>query len=183
MKKLFAIISIAILLGSCAAEKRLALLLKRHPELQSTDTTIIHDTVFLPQETNTTKFTLDELIKLDSIAKAQKKYTYPKNSQDSVGKAADLTIPTVSAATDRSKASIKANGDKTFDLTTNALPDTIIHTDTVYQPKYITEYKEKEIEVYKQKWWQEILTSLGAITMIILIIYIAIRVIIKYAKR
>lgn len=183
MKKLFAIISIAILLGSCAAEKRLALLLKRHPELQSTDTTIIHDTVILPQETNTTKFTLDELITLDSIAKAQKNTPTKKTAKDSVGKAADLTIPTVNAATDRSQASIKANGDKTFDLTTNALPDTIIHTDTVYQPKYITEYKEKEVEVYKQKWWQEILTSLGALTMITFIIYTIIRAITKYVKK
>ncbi len=162
MKKLLAIIVIATLLGSCAAEKRLAILLAKHPELQRVDTTIIHDTIIKDKEVNTTKITLSELLAMDSIAKA---------NRDSVGKTADQSQPTVSAATGRSHAALKANGDKTFDLESTAPPDTIIRTDTIYQPHYITEYKDREIEVYKQTWWQELLTSIGSIALVVLIIY------------
>lgn len=174
MKKIIAIIVTAGLLCGCAAEKHLARFLNRHPELRYNDTIVLNDTVFLPQETNKTTFTLSELLAMDSIAKAAK---------DTASKAADQEIPTVSAATDRSEATITANGDNTFDLNTTAKPDTIIHTDTVYQPHFITEYKEKEVEVYKQKWWQEILTSIGMIALIIAIIYVIIRTIIKYTKK
>ena len=168
MKKLLAIIVIATLLGSCAAEKRLARFLQKHPELQRIDTTFIHDTIIQEKEVSSTKITLEELLAMDSIAKA---------NRDSVGKTADLTQPTVSAATDRSQAAIKANGDKTFDLESTALPDTIIRTDTVYQPHYITEYKDREVTVYKQTWWQELLTSIGTIALIVLIIYTIITII------
>ena len=99
---------------------------------------------------------------MDSIAKA---------NRDSVGKTTDQSQPTVSAATNRSHAALKANGDKTFDLESTAPPDTIIRTDTIYQPHYITEYKDREIEVYKQTWWQKLLTSIGSIALIVLIIY------------
>ena len=162
MKKLLAIIAIATLLGSCAAEKRLARFLQKHPELQRVDTTFIHDTTILEKEVSTTKITLEELLAMDSIAKA---------NRDSVGKTADQSQPTVSAATGRSHAALKANGDKTFDLESTAPRDTIIRTDTIYQPHYITEYKDREIEVYKQTWWQELLTSIGSIALVVLIIY------------
>lgn len=162
MKKLLAIIVIATLLGSCAAEKRLARFLQKHPELQRVDTTFIHDTIIQEKEVSTTKITLEELLAMDSIAKA---------NRDSVGKTADHSKPTVSAATDRSHAALKANGDKTFDLESTAPQDTIVRTDTIYQPHYITEYKDREVIVYKQTWWQELLTSTGTIALIILIVY------------
>lgn len=173
MKKLLAIIVIATLLGSCAAEKQLARLLQKHPELQRVDTTFIHDTIIIEKEVSTTKITLDELLAMDSIAKA---------NRDSVGKTADHTKPTVSAATNRSHAALKANGDKTFDLESTAPQDTIVRTDTIYQPHYITEYKDREVTVYKQTWWQELLTSIGTIALITLIIYIITITIIKRFK-
>lgn len=173
MKKLLAIIVIATLLGSCAAEKQLARLLQKHPELQRVDTTFIHDTIIIEKEVSTTKITLEELLAMDSIAKA---------NRDSVGKTADHTKPTVSAATNRSHAALKANGDKTFDLESTAPQDTIVRTDTVYQPHYITEYKDREVTVYKQTWWQELLTSIGTIALITLIIYIITITIIKRFK-
>lgn len=173
MKKLLAIIVIATLLGSCAAEKQLARFLQKHPELQRVDTTFIHDTIIQEKEVSTTKITLEELLAMDSIAKANK---------DSVGNTADHIQPTVSAATDRSHAALKANGDKTFDLESTAPQDTIVRTDTVYQPHYITEYKDREVTVYKQTWWQELLTSIGTIALITLIIYIITITIIKRFK-
>ena len=173
MKKLLAIIVIATLLGSCAAEKQLARFLQKHPELQRVDTTFIHDTIIQEKEVSTTKITLEELLAMDSIAKA---------NRDSVGNTADHIQPTVSAATDRSHAALKANGDKTFDLESTAPQDTIVRTDTVYQPYYITEYKDREVTVYKQTWWQELLTSIGTIALITLIIYIITITIIKRFK-
>ncbi len=174
MKKLIAIIVTALLLCSCAAEKQLARLLTKHPELQRVDTTFVHDTITLPQEKSTTTITLSELLAMDSIAKA---------SRDSVGKTADQSQPTVSAATDRSHAAIKANGDKTFNLESTALPDTIVRTDTIYQPRYITEYKDKEVPVYKQTWWQHTLSTIGTIALILLIIYVITKTIIKHLKK
>lgn len=163
MKNSIVIIATALFLCNCSAEKQLAYLLAKHPELQYIDTTFINDTIYLPQEKSTTKITLEELLAIDSIAKA---------NRDTAGKSADHARPTVSAATDRSHAAIKANGDKTFDLESTALPDTIIRTDTIYQPHYITEYKDREVTVYKQTWWEEILTSIGSLTLIAVIVYI-----------
>jgi hypothetical protein len=111
---------------------------------------------------------------MDSIASAAK---------EQVGIQADPIEPTVSASTDRSEAAIKAKGDKTFEIQSTALPDTIVLTDTIFQPHYITEYKEKEVEVYKQRWWQEILTSIGMISLIVIVIYVITKTIIKYIKR
>ena len=68
MKKLLAILSIAVLLCSCAAEKRLARFLERHPELHRIDTVYYHDTIVRPAEANTVNLTLSELIAMDSIA-------------------------------------------------------------------------------------------------------------------
>lgn len=172
MKHLLAIIVIATLLCSCAAEKRLARFLATHPELHRVDTIIKHDTIIRAAEVSSTTISLAELMAMDSLANA---------ATDTTGKVADP--PTVSATTDRSEAAITAKGNQTFELTSTAKPDTIFLCDTVYQPTYVTEYKDREVEVYKQKWWQEILTSIGMIALIIAIIYVIIRTIIKYTKK
>lgn len=174
MKKVLVIIVIATTLGSCAAERRLARFLQKHPELAYTDTIIQHDSIFIEKQTASTTITLSELLAMDSIASAAK---------EQVGTQADPIEPTVSASTDRSEAAIKAKGDKTFEIQSTALPDTIVLTDTVFQPHYITEYKDKEVEVYKQRWWQEILTSIGMISLIVIVIYVITKTIIKTIKR
>ena len=171
MKKLLVIIIIASFLGSCAAEKRLARFLVKHPELQRVDTIIQNDTIFLQEEQNTTTISLSKLIAMDSIASA---------ARDSVSKTTDLAVPTVSVATDRSQATITANGDKTFNLGSMAKKDTLFITDTIFQLVLTTEYKEKKVEVYKQKWWQEILSSIGMIAILLAIIYIITRTLTKH---
>ena len=167
MKHLLAIIVIATLLCSCAAEKRLARFLTKHPELHRVDTIIKHDTIIQAAEVSTTTISLSELMAMDSLANA---------TTDTTGKEADAL--TVSATTDRSEAAITAKGNQTFEITSKAKADTILLCDTVYQPTYITEYKDKEVEIYKQKWWQEILTHIGMIALLIAIIYVIIRTII-----
>lgn len=173
MKKTLVIIISAMLLCSCAAEKQLARLLQKHPELQYVDTTYVHDTIVLPQETSTIDVSLSDLIAMDSIANA---------TSDTTAQATDSLLPTVSVATDRSEAAILAKGNGIFGVTSTAEKDTIIRTDTIYQPRYITQYKDREVPVYKQKWWQEICTSIGIITLVLLIL-VAVPIIITKSLR
>ena len=172
MKKLFAILTIASLLCSCAAEKRLARFLERHPELQYVDTIILRDTTYLPMETNTTTISLSDLVAMDSIAKATSDTT----------QATDSSLPMVNVATGRSEAAITANGNGTFTLASTAKPDTIFHTDTITQLHYITEYKDRPVEVYKMHWYEKGLAVFGAVALILVIIVIGAWTIVKFAK-
>lgn len=172
MKKILAILTIATLLCSCAAEKRLARFLERHPELHRIDTVLVHDTIILPAESNTVNFTLSELIAMDSIAKAAK---------DSAN-ATDSTIPTVSVATDRSLAAITPKGNGTFDLTSTAKQDTIVRVDTCYVPSYLTEYKEVPVEVHKLYWWENGLMYIGALALVIILIITGAYIVAKFVK-
>lgn len=177
MKKLLYILTMAATLLSCSPQKRLAYLLARHPELQSTRITHIHDTItinntiFLPAETNTTTITLQELIAMDSVA-------------DSNGVMPSSESPTISqqtgVETDHSEAVLSAKGKGLFELQTYTKPDTIIVHDTCYIDKDIetpefytaTEYKEKE--VYKMHWWQEMFYRMGVVALICLIMFIVV---------
>jgi len=173
MKKLLAILSIAVLLCSCAAEKRLARFLERHPELQYVDTIYVHDTVIRPMETNTTTITLSDIITMDSIAKA---------ASDTTVKATDSSLPMVIVATGRSEAALSANGDGTFSLASTAKPDTIVRVDTITQMHYVTAYKDRPVEVLKMRWWEKGLAFTGALALILAIIAIGAWALVKFAK-
>lgn len=169
MKKLLAILTIATLLCSCAAEKRLARFLERHPELQRIDTVMIHDTITLPADSAKIRLTLQQLIAMDSAARAAS--TEEK----------DTTI-TAGVSNDRSSAALQANGDGTFDLSAIAKPDTIYKDKPVYVPHYITEKEEVPVEVYKQRWWQEGLMWIGVLATLLAIIWLMSWIIVKFTK-
>ncbi len=169
MKKLLAILTIATLLCSCAAEKRLARFLERHPELHRIDTVMIHDTIYLPADTAKIRLTLQEIIAMDSAARAAS--TEEKDTTIAAG-----------VSNDRSSAALQANGDGTFDLSSIAKPDTIYKDHPVYVPHYITEYKDRPVEVYKQHWWQQGLMWIGVLATILAFIWLISYIIVKFAK-
>ena len=173
MKKLLAILAIATFLCSCSAEKRLANLLKHHPELHHIDTLLIHDTVILPADTNAILLSLTDLIAMDSAASAAQ-------TEDKDPVANPSTSAEVSG--DRSSAALQALGDGKFILSTTAPADTIIVRDTVYTPSYVTETEEKEVIVYQQTWWQQGLSFIGGILLIIIIIWLIIKIVLKFVK-
>ena len=173
MKKLLAICCIASLLCSCAAEKRLARFLQRHPELQRIDTVVFHDTITLPADSNALVLTLSDLVAMDSIASAAK-------TEDTDSVASNTTSASVS--TDRSKAALQALGNGNFKLSTTAPPDTIYLEKEVPVPHLVTEYKDKEVPVYKLKWWQQPLIWTGAFALLYIIIRLVLQIIAKYVK-
>lgn len=162
MKKILSILAIVTLLCSCAPEKRLARFLERHPELQRIDTVMIHDTIITPPDTTILRLTLQEIIAMDSAARAAQ-------TEDT-----DTTIA-AEASNDRSGAVLKARGDGTFDLQAITKPDTVYRDKPVPVPHYITEYKDREVEVYKQHWYQEGFMWIGILATLIAVLYIIIK--------
>ena len=162
MKKILSILAIITLLCSCAPEKRLARFLERHPELQRIDTVMIHDTIYLSADTTKIRLTLQQIITMDSAARA------------ALTEEKDTTIA-AEASNDRSSAALQANGDGTFDLSSIAKPDTIYRDKPVPVPHYITEYKDRPVEVYKQHWYQEGFMWIGILVTLIAVLYIIIK--------
>lgn len=175
MKKYIYILLSAIILlcTGCSAEKRLCRFLERHPELQYIDTTIIHDTIFLPEEKAVTEIDLSDLVAMDSIATAAL-------SAENVDLHDSLPSKSVCTDSNRSSAALRAKGNGKFDLESFAKPDTIIRHDTITQLHYITEYKDKEVIIYKQKWWQKTLCWIGAIALLFIIIVLTSRITKKF---
>lgn len=169
MKKILAIIGIAALFCSCAAEKRLARFLLRHPELQRIDTVYYRDTVYFPADSNAITISLSELVAMDSAASAA--LTEDK----------DTTI-SASVSGDRSNAALQALGNGQFQLSTTAPPDTFYIEVPVEVPVLTTEYKDRDKIVYKQKWYQEGLSWIGLITLIIITIWFILKMIKLYVK-
>lgn len=169
MKKLLYILTLAVVLSSCAAEKQLARFLKHHPELQRIDTVIIHDTIIIPADSATIRLTLQDIIAMDSAARAAS--TEEKDTTIAAG-----------VSNDRSSAALQANGDGTFDLSAFAKPDTIYKDKPVYVPHLVTEYKDREVPVYKQYWWQAGFMFIGVLAVIIGMMILLIRIGMKYIK-
>lgn len=173
MKKLLAILSIAVLLCSCAAEKRLARFLERHPELHRIDTVYYHDTIVRPAEANTVNLTLSELIAMDSIASVAL-----TEDQDTT----TAHLATVNVSGNRSNATLQALGNGLFQMTASAPADTFYIEVPVEVPTYVTEYKDREVPVYKQKWYQEGFMWIGIIAFIIIVLYFGIKALKTYIK-
>lgn len=173
MKKLLTILTIATLLCSCAAEKRLARFLQRHPELQRIDTVYFRDTIILPADSNALVLTLSDLVAMDSAASA-----VHSEDTDSVTN----TPTTAEVSTDRSKAALQALGNGQFILSSTAPPDTVYFEKEVKVPHLVTEYKDREVPVYKQKWWQAGFMFIGVLTVIIAILVLMIWIGMKYIK-
>lgn len=172
MKKLLYIFALTVFLSACSAEKRLSRFLGKHPELQYVDTTYIHDTIYLPEERKTTEISLSDLVAMDSTATAAL-------SAENMGLQDSLPSKSVCTDSHRSSAALRAKGGGKFDLVAIATPDTIVRTDTITQDHYITGYKDRDVIVYKQKWWQEGLMWMG----IFALVYIGIIISIKAIKK
>lgn len=175
MKKFLYITLLALLFCSCSAEKRLARFLAKHPELHHVDTVLVHDTVYLPAETNTINLTLSQLTAMDSTANAAS--VSPQTaSQDS-----SSITPSIGVATGRSEAALTALGNGLFQLSSTAKPDTIYRTDTLYRDNYITSTQYVDKTVYKQTPAQQafsfigVITVVGIVLLIFLIVYFALK--------
>lgn len=173
MKKLFAILTIAAFLCSCSAEKRLANFLRHHPELQRIDTVVIHDTIIQEAQSNSIHLTLSDLIAMDAAASAAK-------TQDA--DSANSSPTSASVSTDKSQAALNALGNGNFELTSTAPPDTVFVDNFIEVPHLVTEYKDREVPVYKMYWWQEGFLWIGVFAFIYIIIRLVLQIITKYVK-
>ena len=184
MKKLIYILTLATLLCSCSAEKQLARLLERHPELHK-DTVYVIDTCFIYEaDTNSVRFTLDDLAALQAQLQEKQKH---QDIQDSVAlgtedhdplAANNSTLqqkPTqISAENKGSLASITPNADGSFNLNTITKPDTIFINKEVPVPVYFTEIKEKI--VYEMNQTQTFFFGLGILFLVIIAIVFALKI-------
>ena len=179
MKKLIYIVTLASLLCACSAEKRLAHLLAYHPELKSTqtitvhDTIIITDTIIIPSDSNTLALTLQDIVRMDSLASSSEKQT--TESQNVAKQTVETPV---------SGAALQAHGNGKFTLSAYTKPDTVYIHDTIPNeqnfdiPQYTTKTEYKEVIVYEQYWYQKAFMWWGIIITIIIIIAIIIRFVI-----
>lgn len=169
MKKLTLILLTATLLLSCSAERRLAVFLARHPELQYIDTIHVRDSIILPEEKAVAAFTLQDLSELQDKTSANA--TQSKNT----------TSPTIEVETKASKATITANPDGSFNLQATQKPDTIYRDKYIKVPSYHTRTITKDKIVHELTPWQDFWVKLGQIGAVFALLAIAIRLVQKYA--
>lgn len=165
-----------IAFAACSPQKRLAELLTRHPELNTTseivkkDTIYITDTLYIPTETKSYPLTLDYILRMDSAA----------GGTDAIAdtESCKLDKQTV-IETQHAGAAFEAMGNGLFKLTAYSKPDTIIVKDTIYKyrtfyiPTYLTDTKVKEVEVYKMKHYEKFFYNIGIAFIISLILCFA----------
>lgn len=177
MRKIIYILTLATLLCSCSAEKQLARLLERHPELH-TDTVYVIDTFFvLVPDTNTVRFTLDDLAALQAqLQEGQEQ----QDKQDSVAlgtedqnpfEANNSTQPQkptqISAENKGSLASITPNADGSFNLHAITKPDTVYIKKKIPIPIYFTKTRDKI--VYKMTNVQTSFFTIGIMAVILIV--------------
>lgn len=184
MKKLFYILITATLLCSCSAEKRLAYLLAHHPELH-TDTIIKIDTCIITvPDTNTVRFTLDDLAALQAQLQHQQEQ---QNQQDSVALGTEdqdpfeannstqqENTPHISAENKGSLASITPNDDGSFNLHAITKPDTVYLKKEIPIPAYFTKTRDKI--VYQMNQAQTFFFGLGILFLVIIAIELALKI-------
>ena len=175
MKKLLYILTCLTLLCSCSAEKRLAHLLEKHPELHR-DSVYIVDTFFTSvPDTNSVTFTIEQLQSMldqaGTVALGDSTNPTSANNSNAPG-----VFTPISAETSGCLATITPNADGTFNLNAIQKPDTIFIVDSIPTPVYYTAYKDKI--VYKMNNAQTFFFGLG----ILLIVIIAIALVIKIVK-
>lgn len=180
MKKLIYILTLATLLCSCSAEKRLAHLLERHPELHK-DTVYVIDTCFIYEaDTNSVRFTIDDLIALQNQLQNQ---TLPDSvalgTEDHDPLEANNSTPqdhtnSISAENKGSLASITPNADGSFNLNAITKPDTVYLKKEIPIPVYFTKTRDKI--VYKMNQAQTFFFGLGILFLVIIAIALALKI-------
>lgn len=175
MKKIIYILTCFTLLCSCSAEKRLAHLLKNHPELHRDSPYIIDKTIIHEEDTASTNFTCEEL--LEKLKELQNKNTAALG--DSVANPIDANNSTpgnealVRAENNGSIATITPNADGSLKLNVITKADTIHIQDTIPVPTYYTEYKDKI--VYKMNNAQTFFFGLGILFLVLIAIFVIIK--------
>lgn len=173
MKKLFYIFACFTLLCSCSAEKRLAYLLSRHPELRK-DTVLRIDTFLVhPADTASTTFTIEDLQQLlqqDTAALGSDSTPVYANPAHSLSKAS----ASIRVENNGSIATITPNADGSFTLNGITKPDTITIHDSIPVPAYVTTSKDKI--VYKMNNAQTFFFGLGILFLVLIALVIGIRI-------
>ncbi len=173
MKKLIYIVLATFMLISCAPQKQLARFLARHPELAAVDTVYIHDTIIIPKETASKPMSLEDIIKLDSAATAQKATNDSLTATDK---------PKVGVENSKSDAALIAHGNGLFELQVNTKPDTIYINKPYPVPCYITKTEYKDKMVHEMRWWEKTFFTIGIVVTLIIIIIGAVKIGMKFAK-
>lgn len=171
MKKLLYILTLATLLCSCSAEKRLAYLLEHHPELHK-DSVFVIDTVLIHEaDTATTTFTIEQLQQLlahrDTAALGHGQTPAYADSTTHHQSSSNY----ICVENSGSKAVIKPNADGSLSLQAMTKADTITIRDTLQVPVYYTSYKDKI--VYKMTNAQTFFFGLGILFLVLILLIFA----------
>lgn len=167
---------------SCSPQKQLANILAKHPELKRDSALTIDKYYTVPEETDHTTFTINDLLALtDSLQHALDSLQQIHDAD--LDPAENITHPSphaICAETSGSSACITANADGSFNLNLTQKPDTIHVIDTINVPVYFTDTQYVDKEVYKMTPWQSFFYRIGClifwVTAIILLLFLLSRI-------
>lgn len=162
---------------SCSPQQQLSYLLTRHPELHQDTALAICAPHILPADSADIDFTLadlgDSCLPDDGL------------SEQSRTRNNDLTVATHSGAT----ATISATGKQTnagediYNLSVKQAADTIYITNTITVPAYTTRVEYKDKIVREMSNGQAFFFWCGIIAMVVVVLWIVVRVVVRFVKR
>ena len=166
--KTFLLILIALCVG-CAPQKRLAMLLARHPELVHDTSMVVTQQLITPADSAYIDFNIAELSGLDAQRHSPEQSRTRNN---------DLTVQTASGAI----ATISATHADNYRLQVRTRSDTIHYRDTITLPAYTTriEYRDKVINQMNNA--QSFFFWIGIIALALATLALIIRIVIRFVK-
>ena len=168
LKSISALCILALCVG-CAPQKRLALLLARHPELQHDTALVVSKQMVRSADSAYIHFTLADLRGMASDT------CLPEQSRPHDN---DLTVETPSGAS----ATISAMRQDCYRLQVRTRTDTIHLCDTITVPAYTTrvEYRDKIVHTLSPA--QSFFFWVGIIALALVALSIILRVVIRFVK-
>lgn len=171
MRPLKCLSSLCLLLCvGCAPQKRLALLLACHPELQHDTALVVSKQVVRPADSAYIHFTLADLRGMvsDTCSPEQSR---PHNN--------DLTVETPSGAS----ATISAMRQDYYRLQVRTRPDTVHLCDTITVPAYTTRVEYRDKIVHSMTTAQSFFFGTGIFALILVALSIVLRVVLRFIRK
>ncbi len=169
LKSISALCLLVLCVG-CAPQKRLSLLLARHPELQRDSIIVVGKTLVLPADSAYIDFSLADLCGMapDTGSGCQSR---PHDN--------DLTVSTPSGA----GATISATAAEHYRLQVRTRTDTVHLCDTVTVPAYTTrvEYRDKIVRTMTTA--QSFFFGTGILAILLVALSIVLRVVLRFIRK
>lgn len=161
---------LAVISMGCSPQKRLAVLLAKHPELQHDSSWVISKDIIVPADSASVEFSIAQLRDIAPETDSLEQSRTRNNG---------LTVATMSGATATICATTQTDR---YRLKVKTNTDTIHIRDTITVPAYTTRVAYKDKIVYQMNNAQSFFFWLGIIVMIVIVLAVVLRIVIRFIK-